>query len=46
MEKTLLGLRRYVTEFWYLGSDSWQSDVVSANRYMTAILDKEAKHVE
>ena len=40
-----LGVRRYVTEFWYLGGDSWRSDVVSANGYMTAILDKEAKHV-
>lgn len=36
-----LGVRRFVTEFWYLGSDTWRKDVVSANRYMTAILDKE-----
>lgn len=36
-----LGVRRFVTEFWYLGSDTWREDVLSANRYMTAILDKE-----
>lgn len=41
-----LGVRRYVTEFWYLGSDSWADEIVSANRYMTAILDKEIKDVE
>jgi len=41
-----LGVRRYVTEFWYLGSEAWADEVVSANKYMTAILDKEIKHVE
>lgn len=36
-----LGVRRFVTEFWYLGSETWREDVVSANRFMSAILDKE-----
>ena len=41
-----LGVRRYVTEFWYLGSDAWADEVVAANRFMTAILDKEEKYGE
>lgn len=36
-----MGVRRYVTEFWYLGGDTWQGDIISANKYMRAILDKE-----
>lgn len=35
-----LGVRRYVTEFWYLGSSDWQNDIRSANSYMRAILDE------
>jgi L-ribulose-5-phosphate 3-epimerase len=34
-----LGVRRYVTEMWYTGSDTWQEDVRDANRRMTEILD-------
>jgi L-ribulose-5-phosphate 3-epimerase len=41
-----LGVRRYVTEFWYLGNDNWPEDVVAANRYMTVLLDKEKNHGE
>ena len=37
-----LGVRRYVTEMWYLGSDKWMDDIHTANRTMRAILDKQA----
>jgi L-ribulose-5-phosphate 3-epimerase len=36
-----LGVRRYVTEMWYTGSDTWQEDVRDANRRMTEILDRQ-----
>jgi L-ribulose-5-phosphate 3-epimerase len=29
-----LGVRRYVAEFWYTGSDSWREDLLSANRFI------------
>ena len=37
-----LGVRRYVTEMWYLGSDKWMEDIRTANRAMRAILDRQA----
>lgn len=36
-----LGVRRYVTEMWYLGSEKWKDDIRTANRAMRAILDKQ-----
>ena len=35
-----LGVRRYVTEMWDTGKDSWKADIVEARRMMTAILDR------
>lgn len=35
-----LGIRRFVTEFWYTGSPEWKADMVAANRMMTEILDR------
>jgi L-ribulose-5-phosphate 3-epimerase len=40
-----LGVRRYVTEFWYLGSDAWRSDLRDAASLAHGILqslDREA----
>ena len=36
-----LGVRRYVTEMWYLGSEKWKDDIHTANRTMRAILDQQ-----
>ena len=36
-----LGVRRYVTEFWYTGSPNWKEDVDFAVRKMTDILDRQ-----
>lgn len=36
-----LGVRKFVTEFWYTGNPSWKEDLLSANRMMTNILDKQ-----
>lgn len=33
-----LGVRKYVTEFWYTGSPSWKEDLVAANLKMSGIL--------
>ncbi|GLC81057.1 L-ribulose-5-phosphate 3-epimerase [Lacrimispora brassicae] len=33
-----LGVRKYVTEFWYTGSPSWKEDLVAANLKMSRIL--------
>lgn len=33
-----LGIRRYVTEFWYTGNPAWKEDLLDANRRMTEIL--------
>lgn len=35
-----MGVRKYVTEFWYLGSEKWQSEIGTARQKMTTILDK------
>lgn len=36
-----LGVRRYVTEFWYKGSDNWRQDLTEARTMMSAILDRQ-----
>lgn len=36
-----LGIRRYVTEMWYVGNDSWEADIMAANRMMAGILDRQ-----
>lgn len=36
-----LGVRKFVTEFWYLGSRQWREDLHFANSSMRALLDKE-----
>lgn len=33
-----LGVRKYVTEFWYTGSPSWKEDLIAANLKMSRIL--------
>lgn len=40
-----MGIRRYVTEFWYKGSEDWKNDLKSAYEMMTGILDKQTKGV-
>ena len=37
-----LGIRRFVTEMWYVGQDSWKEDIKFANRSMSAVIDKYA----
>ena len=36
-----LGVRRYVTEFWYTGNPEWEKDMDYAVSMMTKILDKQ-----
>lgn len=36
-----LGVRRYVTELWDVGNDSWKQDICFANGSMRKILDKQ-----
>lgn len=36
-----LGVRRYVTEMWYTGSQQWREDIAHANGMMSAILDQQ-----
>ncbi len=36
-----LGIRRYVTEMWDVGKDSWKEDIVFACSSMSAILDRQ-----
>lgn len=38
-----MGVRRYVTEFWYTGNPNWQDDLDFAVKKMTEILDKQSK---
>ena len=40
-----MGVRRYVTEFWYKGKENWKEDLVSANKMMSEILDRQRKGV-
>ena len=35
-----LGVRRYVTEFWYTGNPEWEKDMYSAVTKMKVILDE------
>lgn len=36
-----LGVRKYVTEFWYCGNPDWKQDLLFANRMMTRYLDEQ-----
>lgn len=36
-----LGIRKFVTEFWYVGNENWRDDLAFANQMMTAILNKQ-----
>lgn len=38
-----LGVRRYVTEFWYVGNPAWRDDLHFAREMMGALLDKECE---
>lgn len=38
-----LGIRKYVTEFWYTGSDAWKEDLKSASEMFRKILDDEER---
>lgn len=35
-----MGVRKFVTEFWYLGKENWMDDLHFANKTMRALLDK------
>lgn len=37
-----MGIRRYVTEFWYKGSEDWEADLRSAHDMMAGLLEKQA----
>lgn len=41
-----LGIRKYVTEFWYTGNEKWQDDLIFANKMMTEILDSQKPELE
>lgn len=36
-----LGVRRYVAEMWYTGSEDWKQDIARAHRMMAEILDRQ-----
>ncbi len=36
-----LGVRRYVTEFWYTGNPQWKDDLDFARNMMGTLLDQE-----
>ncbi len=36
-----LGIRRFVTEMWYVGQDNWKDDIKFASSSMSKILDKQ-----
>ncbi len=38
-----LGVRKFVTEFWYVGNEKWRDDLAFANQMMTAILNKQGQ---
>ena len=38
-----MGIRRYVTEFWYKGSENWKEDLKFAHNMMSEILDSQSK---
>lgn len=35
-----IGVRRFVTEMWYVGQDNWKEDIREAHDVMSAILDR------
>ena len=35
-----MGIRRYVTEFWYLGNENWKDDICDSVGKMRAVLDR------
>ena len=35
------GVRRFVTEFWYVGAEDWRADLIQACSMMRAILDRQ-----
>ncbi len=37
-----LGVRRYVTEFWYTGNPAWREDLVFARNMMGSLLEQES----
>ena len=37
-----LGVRRYVTELWDVGKETWKEDICFANQSMRILLDREA----
>jgi L-ribulose-5-phosphate 3-epimerase len=37
-----LGIRRYVTEMWDVGLESWEDDIRFACGHMSALLDAQA----
>ena len=34
-----LGVRKFVTEFWYQGKENWKEDLLFANKAMRTLLD-------
>ena len=36
-----LGVRRFVTEFWYTGSPSWREDIISVSKMFHEILERQ-----
>lgn len=36
-----MGIRRYVTEFWYLGNENWKEDIKDSVGKMRAVLDRQ-----
>lgn len=36
-----MGVRRYVTEFWYKGNENWKEDLFAAHKMMSKILDRQ-----
>lgn len=41
-----LGVRRYVTEFWYTGNPEWMDDLIFANKMFSRILRDQNNNVE
>jgi len=40
-----LGIRKFVTEFWYTGNPEWEKDLVDASSRMKKILDAQHKRI-
>lgn len=36
-----LGIRKFVTEFWYTGNQNWEANLLRARQMMSDILDKQ-----